>query len=93
MRSMDSMLSGEPPSQYWKDMMKERASWALSEGRYLRTCGRGGGRRGREREGGREGGADLGQGAQELEEAFLESRTSLLLLALHEVADDGFGLT
>ncbi len=33
-------LSGVPPSQYWKLSMKERASWAFSTGRYLRTVGR-----------------------------------------------------
>lgn len=38
-RRNDSRFSGEPPSQYWKDIMNERASWALSEGRYLRTLG------------------------------------------------------
>mmetsp|Transcript_3193 Transcript_3193/g.5540 ORF Transcript_3193/g.5540 Transcript_3193/m.5540 type:complete len:200 (+) Transcript_3193:3611-4210(+) len=35
-----SMFSGDPPSQYWKDIMNERASCALSDGKYLRTFGR-----------------------------------------------------
>ena len=34
------MFSGEPPSQYWSDIMNERASCALSPGRYLSTLGR-----------------------------------------------------
>jgi len=33
------MFSGEPPSQYCSDIMKERASAALSPGRYLSTLG------------------------------------------------------
>mmetsp|Transcript_38127 Transcript_38127/g.78205 ORF Transcript_38127/g.78205 Transcript_38127/m.78205 type:complete len:223 (+) Transcript_38127:3381-4049(+) len=39
MRRSDSRFSGEPPSQYWKESMKERASLALSDGRYLSTLG------------------------------------------------------
>mmetsp|Transcript_16525 Transcript_16525/g.36615 ORF Transcript_16525/g.36615 Transcript_16525/m.36615 type:complete len:221 (-) Transcript_16525:435-1097(-) len=39
MRSIDSRFWGDPPSQYWKDIMKERASLALSEGRNLSTLG------------------------------------------------------
>mmetsp|Transcript_29385 Transcript_29385/g.94344 ORF Transcript_29385/g.94344 Transcript_29385/m.94344 type:complete len:223 (+) Transcript_29385:3871-4539(+) len=39
LRIMLSMFSGEPPSQYWKDIMKVRASFALSDGRYLSTLG------------------------------------------------------
>ena len=33
------MFSGEPPSQYWSDIMKARASFALSPGRNLSTFG------------------------------------------------------
>ena len=33
------MFSGEPPSQYCSDIMKERASLALSPGRYFSTLG------------------------------------------------------
>mmetsp|Transcript_54202 Transcript_54202/g.128744 ORF Transcript_54202/g.128744 Transcript_54202/m.128744 type:complete len:325 (-) Transcript_54202:63-1037(-) len=40
MRRSASRFSGEPPSQYWKESMKLRASCALSDGRYLRTLGR-----------------------------------------------------
>mmetsp|Transcript_36665 Transcript_36665/g.109031 ORF Transcript_36665/g.109031 Transcript_36665/m.109031 type:complete len:221 (-) Transcript_36665:485-1147(-) len=37
--SSASMFSGEPPSQYCSDIMKERASLALSPGRNLSTLG------------------------------------------------------
>jgi hypothetical protein len=37
---MLSKLSGEPPSQYWNDIMNDRASLALSLGRNLSTLGR-----------------------------------------------------
>merc|ERR1719409_1689512 len=36
---MDCKFSGEPPSQYWNDIMKLFASLALSPGRYLSTFG------------------------------------------------------
>mmetsp|Transcript_9959 Transcript_9959/g.25776 ORF Transcript_9959/g.25776 Transcript_9959/m.25776 type:complete len:213 (-) Transcript_9959:312-950(-) len=39
LRSIASRFSGEPPSQYWKESMNERASFALSFGRYLSTLG------------------------------------------------------
>ena len=39
MSNMLSKFSAEPPSQYWKLIMKERASLALSEGRYFNTLG------------------------------------------------------
>ena len=40
MRRKFSRLSELPPSQYCREFMKLRASWALSEGRYLSTLGR-----------------------------------------------------
>merc|ERR1719409_343371 len=36
---MDWRFSGLPPSQYWKDIMKDFASLALSPGKYLSTFG------------------------------------------------------
>jgi len=45
--------------------------------------------------GGREGGRGrtyLGQGAQELKQALLETGAAFLLLALHEVTNNGLGL-
>mmetsp|Transcript_24874 Transcript_24874/g.51405 ORF Transcript_24874/g.51405 Transcript_24874/m.51405 type:complete len:214 (+) Transcript_24874:168-809(+) len=39
LRSIDSRFSGEPPSQYWKVIMNDLASLALSPGRYLSTFG------------------------------------------------------
>mmetsp|Transcript_1748 Transcript_1748/g.5709 ORF Transcript_1748/g.5709 Transcript_1748/m.5709 type:complete len:213 (+) Transcript_1748:3536-4174(+) len=38
--SIASRFSGEPPSQYWKESMNERASRAFSFGKYLSTFGR-----------------------------------------------------
>lgn len=38
--SVTCTFSGEPPSQYWNDIMKFRASAALSLGKYLSTLGK-----------------------------------------------------